>query len=229
MKKIVALLFVLSVTGCSTTHKDCSELLIKANELQTKVDEISEELKKYKELYGEIPTFDVKKGNFGIWKTKFYVDDFEEKTNERYVTNSDIILGKFSNSATENSDLAVIFLINNKDNISIMLFEYLHNNPVKNNGYNTVLVQDKDGNRYKLRASNHSDRVTLSDSQYYDKTGNKVLEKSHARMLYNILAKGGMIKFRIQSGEYTTSTYNFTINNADYLDEALKSIGVEIF
>jgi hypothetical protein len=154
---------------------------------------------------------------FGIWDVKYFVDAFGELTKERYVTNKAAIIGAFSNSATENSTLAVNFIIVNKDDISIKLYEYARNNPVKNSGLNKVYVQDKDKNRYELIAYNHSDRLSFSNFGYYSKTGNELIEKNHSNAMWNILLKGGNIKFKIVEDEYSTSTYNFSIENADSL------------
>lgn len=164
--------------------------------------------------------------NLGIWKIRTFVDEFGENTKEKYITTK--VGGTFSNSATENSSLIVDFIIENKENIAIQLYEYSSNNPVKDDGLYTVMVQDKNGNRYRLNAFNHSDRLILSDSQYYDKTGNKVLEKSHALMLWKILANGGNIKFRIENLSYANSIYNFSIKKADWIENAYLKIGGKI-
>ena len=50
--------------------------------------------------------------NTGMWEIRHYVDRFGEPTKEGYITNKSLIEGKFSNSATSNSDLNVKF--NNK-------------------------------------------------------------------------------------------------------------------
>jgi len=221
MKKIILCAFLAVIlNGCGVPQNKYDTLEQKYHALET-------ELLKYKEKYGEFPIINESNNEFGIWETKFYVDDFGEFTKNGYVTNSNIIIGKFSNSATQDSELAVRFLITNKDDIDIMLYEYGRNNPVKNSGLNIVLVQDNDGNRYRLSAYNRSDRLSLSRFSYYDETGNKVLEKSHARMLYNILMKGGNIKFNISESNHSTSVYNFSILNADNLGQAIESIGID--
>lgn len=144
--------------------------------------------------------------NLGIWIINYFVDDFGQPTNNGYITTEKAIYGRFSNTATENSRLRVEFIIANKERVAIQLYEYDSNNPVK--GYRdryNVLVQDKDGNQYKLRAHNYdSDRLTFSDS-----------EKMH-----NILLSGGNIKIKIIDSERNTTQYNFEIEDADWYENA---------
>lgn len=151
-------------------------------------------------------------GNLGIWKINYFVDDFGEPTNEGYITTEDPIYGTFSNTATQDSRLRVRFIIAGKKSVAIKLFEYDGNNPVK--GYEDsykVLVQDKDGKRYELYASNwDSDRLTFSSY------GNN----SDAEKFHNILMQGGNIKVRIIDRDRSSTQYNFTINNADWYENA---------
>jgi hypothetical protein len=146
--------------------------------------------------------------NTGIWEVSYYVDEFGERTKESFIRNTDLISGTFSNTATQNSDLNVKFLISDPSDISIMLYEYARNNPVK--AYSSksyqVLIQDKDGERHKLRAENYSDRLSFS--------------KATSRQVHNILMKGGAVKFRIYETETPTTQYDFTIRNSDWYENA---------
>lgn len=146
--------------------------------------------------------------NTGMWTVSYYVDDFGEPTKEGYIRNTNLISGTFSNTATQNSDLNVKFLISNSSDISIMLYEYAGNNPVK--AYSSesyqVLIQDNDGKRLKLRATNYSDRLS------FDKTA--------SRQVHNVLMKGGTIKFKIYETDTPTTEYDFTILKADWYENA---------
>lgn len=150
--------------------------------------------------------------NTGIWSVNYYVDDFGEPTKEGYIRNTNLISGTFSNTATQNSALNVKFLITNSYDINIMLYEYAGNNPVK--AYSSesyqVLIQDKDGKRYKLKATNWSDRLN------FDKTA--------SRQVHNILMKGGEIKFKIYETDTPTTEYDFTIKKADWYDNAYRKL-----
>lgn len=146
--------------------------------------------------------------NTGIWTVSYYVDDFGEPTKEGYIRNADFIEGTFSNTATHDSPLNVKFLISSSTEIDLMLYEYANNNPVKSysSDWYTVLVQDKDENRYKIQAVNRSDRLR------FNKEGSSIIHKC--------LMKGGTIKFRIVEDETPTTQYNFNIIKADWYDNA---------
>ena len=150
--------------------------------------------------------------NTGMWSVDYYVDDFGEPTKKAYIRNTNLISGTFSNTATQNSDLNVKILISNRSDISIMLYEYAHNNPVK--AYSSesykVLIQDKYGKRYNLTATNWSDRLSFN--------------KTTSRKAHNILMKGGTIKFKIYESDTPTSEYYFTIYNADWYENAYRKL-----
>ena len=150
--------------------------------------------------------------NTGMWTVRYYVDDFGEETKEGYICNSSMISGTFSNTATQNSALNIRFLISNAYDISMKLYEYAGNNPVK--AYSSesyrVLIQDKDGNRLKLSATNYSDRLSF--------------DKASSKKVHNILIKGGTIKFKIVEIDTPTTEYEFTIKKADWYENAYRKL-----
>jgi hypothetical protein len=170
-------------------------------------------LKKVKEAKEKDRIRLVNINNTGMWGVGHYVDEFGEQTKEGYITNSSYIKGFFSNTATQNSKLNITFLINSSSKISIQLYEYAGNNPVK--AYSSksyrILVQDKEGKRLKLRATNYSDRLRIGTTD--------------SRKLNKALLKGGIIKFKIYEIETPTTQYEFTILNADWYDNAQKKLG----
>ena len=176
------------------------ELLVKKQQEEQKQRE-AEEKEKYRLA---------NLNNTGMWRISYYSDEFGELTKKALITNSELIKGAFSNTATENSDLNVQFLIDNESSISIKLYEYGGNNPVKaytSQDY-TIYIQDKDGKRFSLVAYNFSDdRMGISDSD--------------ALILHNALMKGGTIKFKIVEGETPTTEYAFIIN-ADWYSNAFE-------
>ena len=106
--------------------------------------------------------------------------------------------------------LAHLCLITNSSDISIQLFEYGGNNPVKSysdKSY-TVLIQDKDGERIKLRALNYSERLSFNQSA--------------SKQVHNALMKGETIKFKIIEIDAPTTEYKFTIQKADWYENAYK-------
>ncbi|AEE16559.1 hypothetical protein [Treponema brennaborense] len=148
--------------------------------------------------------------NTGIWQVTHYVDNFGEPTKDGYIRNTNLISGTFSNTATQNSPLDVRFLINSSSDIDIMLFEYAGNNPVKAYSKETysVQIQDKDGKRNSLSATNYSDRLSFGESA--------------SRIIHNALMKGGSLKFRIIEDDTPTTQYQFDIVNADWYENAYR-------
>ena len=150
--------------------------------------------------------------NLGIWIIKHYVDDFGEPTKQGYVSNLYPIEGKFSNSATQDSKLNVTLLVTNSSDISIKLYEYARNNPVKgyaSQGY-SVKIKDCKGNRYSLSATNYSDRLSF--------------DPADSKRVHNILLKGGQVQFWIGEDRTSTTQYQFIIDNADWYNNAYKGL-----
>jgi len=150
--------------------------------------------------------------NTGMWLVSFYVDDFGEPTKQGYIRNEKLIRGVFSNTAVQNRELDVKFLIGGASDISIMLYEYAGNNPVK--AYSpdnyTVLVQDKNGKRMTLKATNYGDRLSF--------------DKANSWAVQSALMKGGSLKFRITENDTPTTQYGFTIQKADWYDNAYRKL-----
>lgn len=147
----------------------------------------------------------------GMWQVTYFVDDFGEKTESGYIRNAALISGVFSNTATHNSDLNVRLLID-EDDIAIMLYEYARTNPVK--AYSSesykVRVQDDDGNRYDMSATNYSDRLYIDEDDIYQ--------------LQNALLRGGNLSFRIIESDTPTTNYSFSIDNADFYGNAYSKL-----
>jgi chaperonin cofactor prefoldin len=200
---------IISVIVLLTYSSGCSDSSSNEENLLTKIDKLESKLEKYQELYGELSD---ESQNSNKWEIRYYVDEFGDKTNSGYITNSKYILGTFSNSATEDSDLGVEFLISNSDDVSIQLYEYLDNNPVKGPSGYSVFVKDSKNNKYELDGYISTDRLSIEKSEYYDETGNKVLAKSQSKLLYNLLMSGEYLKFRIEEIGNRTTVYNFVIS-----------------
>lgn len=144
--------------------------------------------------------------NLGAWEIGYYVDDFGERTGEFFV--SMFVYGTFSNSATTNSNLKVRFMID-KNSSRIQLYEYAGDHPVKGEGFIYFKIRDKNNKEYEIRAYN-------SDN------GNTTIEKEYDKKLRNILLNGGEIKFVAEADKYSSpSTYKFTINNANWFENAI--------
>ena len=89
--------------------------------------------------------------NTGIWQIKYYVDEFKNPTTEGYITTKEYVEGTFNNSATTNSKLYVIWLID-KDDVALKLVEY-GRNVVKSSydsTYYSIVMLDPDGKKVKM-------------------------------------------------------------------------------
>ena len=149
-----------------------------------------------------------------MWRVGFYVDDFGEPTKSGYITNTSRIRGSFSNTATSNSKLDVTFLISKSNDISIQLYEYANNHPVKGGtaAYNKykILMQDKNGKRFTLKATNYGNRLSVGPS--------------HSALIHKAFMKGGNVKFRINKVGTETTQYIFSTGNAEWYDNAYRKL-----
>lgn len=103
-----------------------------------------------------------------IWGIKYYVDEFNKPTNNRYITNVKLFNGVFSNSATTNSSLSAKLIID-PNGLYIMLWEY-GNHQVK--GYTAIgykiILQGTDGKKTNITGlmKKNSDRITVDISEW---------------------------------------------------------------
>jgi hypothetical protein len=147
-------------------------------------------------------------GDLGIWEVKYFVDDFGDPTNSGYITNSDMLTGMFSNSATSNSDLSLYFIVSDSANVAFKLFEY---------GRSEVKAYSTDYYTVKLKDSN-GDIVSMSGTIY--KGGNRLYidpshKKKHVSKMHQILMKGGKVTLSIKESDSLTS-YKFSVDCTGY-------------
>jgi len=180
--------------------------------LLKKIEKLELEQKKQKEAEEKERIRLKNINNTGIWEIGDYVDEFGDKTKEGYIGNKELISGSFSNTATQNSALNIRLLISKSTDISIQLYEYAGNNPVKavSSDKYSVGIKDSEGNKYTLIAVNYSDRLS------FDETDSK--------KVHNILMKGGKVQFWIREIDTPTTQYQFTIDKADWYDNAYKKL-----
>ncbi|MDP1556456.1 MAG: hypothetical protein Q8L84_13450 [Hyphomonas sp.] len=147
--------------------------------------------------------------NTGIWQVSNYVDEFGEATDSKLIRNTELIQGSFSNSATQDSDLTVILLIDSANEVHFVLYEYAGNNPVKAYSPDKYIAQMRDGrgNRERPVATNYGDRLSFGPE--------------HSGIIFRALLNGGEIKFHIYEEETPTRKYDFTIKNADHFGNAV--------
>ena len=137
--------------------------------------------------------------SFSAWQISYYVDEFKNPADEAYITNTDVFLGTFSNSATTNSKLYVKILIDEND-ISIRLWEY-GSHEVKaytNTSYTISILDDSE--------TKHS----VTGTMY--KNGNRIFLPNND--LIELLKSNTQLKIHIQenSSYGVNSTYLFTVD-----------------
>lgn len=209
MKKFVALLlvavlscaFVLTAAAADYSFLDgmtLEEMIALQSELETRISDA-------KNAAGASdPT------NTGIWEVRYYVDEFNNPTTEGYITTKDYVVGTFSNSATTNSELYVIWLIDKSD-VAIKLVEYgrsVVKSSYSSTNYNIVML-DPDGNRVYMTGTmwKGGDRIYI-DSEYES----TVIEA---------LKRNGSVSFRIdEGGKYGNSSYLFKMEDTSFFDNA---------
>ena len=143
----------------------------------------------------ELPKINKDKGEYGIWKVSYYVDDFGEPTKEGYVFTS--CTGKFSNSATTNSELGVKFIIDE----SVFCFQFK--------------AKRSDGEILEFETLNDEYGHNFVQSEYRQKIRDFLQQGK------------GEVKFIAECRESNLlSQYEFTLKDISYLSEALAAIKV---
>lgn len=143
-----------------------------------------------------------------IWSVNYYVDDFDQPTDEWYITNSNLFSGTFSNSATTNSNLTASVLVDSKKDITFFLYEY-GRNEVKNSSeqyvdtYN-IVMRTPDGKDHKMTGTLYcgGDRIFIDD-KYVD-------------TVLKALQGDGDIMFRFVQSDRTINTYLITVTTGNF-------------
>jgi len=155
----------------------------------------------------------IEENNSGIWKILYFVDEFQEPTEEGYITTT--IKGTFSNDFAQDYKLEVDFIITSPEAVDIKFYEYDHVlKKIESKVSYKVLVKDAKEEKHTLSAYHNYDRLSFNTSE--------------SKKMYDILAQGGTIKFNI-TGSYSFSNsksgeYIFTINNADGLENTYNKL-----
>lgn len=139
----------------------------------------------------------------GSWELGAYINEFGEKGAQKYLML--IGNGKFSNSATTNSEMRAILYMD-KDDFSFKLIEY-NSSVVKTDDSYTYRIKDSDGDVYEMTLYNSDSSGQMSS------WGSKDMKK-----MEEILAKGGIITVSVkEKNAYSTpDTYLFKLNVEGY-------------
>lgn len=138
-----------------------------------------------------------------LWETYYYVDDFNQPTEDWYIGNTTPFIGTFSNSATTDSNLLVNVVVDEVD-IAFFLYEY-GSNQVKNSSssyddiYN-IKMRTEDGTDYSFTGVMYcgDDRIFIDQAYIPD-------------VVSALSGEGNtMTSFYIENAERTTTNYLFT-------------------
>lgn len=204
MKKIIAIIMLLSMVFClaacgvktDTTTNESSKVETTSVEQN---DETAET--KQKEETTE-STASIKEEN---WTKEYYVDEFNEPTDEWFISSS--FLGTFSNSATNNSALSGYVLVD-AENVAFILYEY-NRNQVKNiyshaEAYTIVARSDKGEQTFNGCIYSEGDRI--------------VVEENSVGKMKDLLKNGGEIKFYIYETDNSVTNYLFKVQSSNLKD-----------
>ena len=146
------------------------------------------------------------------WKLEYYVDEFKQPTERWYIRSSKPFWGTFSNSATENSELAVDILVD-EEAISIVLYEY-GNYWVKNQWYDYQIEY-----KVKMRIPGMDDLETTGFMYSRSDGGDRIFIVSPAKdFIIDTLLSGDEISFSVRSESNSFTKYLFTIQADNFLE-----------
>jgi hypothetical protein len=136
-----------------------------------------------------------------VWEVVEIVDEFGDKTGDKrlaYQTS-----GTFTNSATRNSDLDVMLLVDNPRGVNIIVFEYGRYRVELNGGLFTYKIGDTRIEHVPIKGKHDSVRLQGRIDPRDEKTS-----------LFYLLKQGGLIKFSVYE---EGSTYRFDVNADGFL------------
>ena len=208
MKRFFTVLLVLSIlvsSVCYGEEKDYFEdmTLEELLELKEKVDTSIQYKKKHSSS-----------NDFGIWSKKYYIDKFNNPTDDAYISTT--ISGTFSNSATNNSSLLVKFIV---DTNGPKMFLYEYGSSQVKNGYSSkgfyydMYVLDEAGNTTRIiwKMKEGQDRFYIYHEEDID-------------VFINLLKDNISLSFYVVDENNSLNKYNFKINNTLYFDNAYISL-----
>lgn len=135
------------------------------------------------------------------WQENYYVDDFGDKTTEKYESMSAV--GTFSNSAVQNADAKYTFI---KDQEYVLINVYEYGRSLATNidaTFEVVKVKQPNGNIVSIK------RV------FFTKSGKLLFSKKNYALFLDVIKDSGdYVMVFDRSGKYSSSKYKvkFTID-----------------
>lgn len=166
-------------------------------------------------LLGSTASFGESNSDTGIWERRAYMDEFDLPMDQYYVSNAEPIVGKFSNSATTNSQMYAWLYVDYDDIVKIKLVEYsstvVRNDYPENIVYNTVIM-DANGEKFYISGYMPSGSDTI------------IYEYEYSNIIVETLNSDGIVRFSIIEETPSTSRYIFSIKDASGLNEAVTNL-----
>lgn len=148
--------------------------------------------------------------NVGVWQLGDYVDEFEQPNGEKFITNIELIRGKFSNSATTDSMFEAQLLADKTYGISIILWEYgkyqVKNVYTYDDEYD-ITIRYADGSKESLKGAVYGgggDRLMI--------TGN------NAEILLNALSGDSEFALYIVDSSNAANSYLLKLNPSNFAE-----------
>ena len=190
MKKLIpiilSLAMIFSLCSCggnSTTQDDESQSQVQTDDsAQTDEDTPANENSPTDE--------DTSSQDSSLWDISYYVDDFNQPTEDAYICSTTAFPGTFSNSATTDS-LVYAHIAVDKDDISIFLYEYGSNQVKNSSSYNDDI--------YNIKMRNPEHRAEVIDA--LSQEGNITTT------------------FYIEDAEHTTTHYLFAVVSNNFAEK----------
>lgn len=146
---------------------------------------------------------------FGKWAKSYYVDDFQQETKVWFIRNIDYIEGIFSNSATTNSKLLVLILVDEND-VTFMLYEY-GRSQVKN-------ASSQYYDEYVITMKDSTGKKTSMTGTVYAGGDRLYIDDNYKAMVLQALKGSGTVSFYIVivKKDRITTNYLFTVECSNF-------------
>lgn len=153
----------------------------------------------------------------GIWEIKNFLDSSGNETSKTFITTSTPLTGIYSDLSNDAEPFRVKFIITNKNEIHMQIFESSNELPIQGSTtapikYN-IKFTDAKGTSTSFSAKNISDRISLGTT--------------YSLKLHNALLQGGNIKFLLTTSRNNYQVkYEFEIPNAQFYNTASRIKGI---
>ena len=143
-----------------------------------------------------------------FWKIKYFVNQYNEPTDVGYITNTNLIIGKFSTSKILNNALKVKIMIKERA-VGIKLYENEQKLSVKGNKqdpieYDIKVKRNDENIDFIFRGINETDLVVVGN----------IISSSHQDTLIHYLKMGGKFDFYLETkNQSKNNSYEFRIND----------------